>query len=183
MTKPADGFTKMSELVDALTSAPRDRDTYRELLGKIRFGFDEIAKYCTFEDTFYTRNLVARTDDFELILLCWQPGQATPIHDHAGSDGWMFGVQGTLEEVRYHWKKLEDGCIECTRFEKGELQPTGISYINDDMGIHAIENVGGDRAVSLHLYSPPIDACVYYSEDERCFKTKEMSYHTTNDVR
>ncbi len=177
------GFRKLSQLVDALTSAPRSCDQYHAILDKIRFGPEEFEPYCTFEDSFYTRNLIARTDDFELILLCWQPGQATPIHDHAGSDGWMFGVEGQLQEVRYHWKKLEDGSIECSRFDKGQLQPTGIAYINDDIGIHAIENVGPDRAVSLHLYSPPIDSCVYYSEDERCFKNKEMSYHTTRDTK
>ena len=33
----------------------------------------------------YARNLVCRTPRFELLVLCWRPGQQSTIHDHGGS--------------------------------------------------------------------------------------------------
>ena len=33
----------------------------------------------------YARNLVCRTPSFELLVLCWRPGQESTIHDHADS--------------------------------------------------------------------------------------------------
>ena len=36
-------------------------------------------------DDEYARNLVLRTPHFELLVLCWRPGQHSTIHDHAGA--------------------------------------------------------------------------------------------------
>lgn len=33
----------------------------------------------------YVRNCVLRTEAFELLVLCWAPGQESRIHDHATS--------------------------------------------------------------------------------------------------
>ena len=35
--------------------------------------------------TQYTRNLVGYNNSFTLLMLCWDRGQESPIHDHAGS--------------------------------------------------------------------------------------------------
>lgn len=40
----------------------------------------EFALFCPHK---YARNLLEFNDNFELILLCWLPGQESPIHNHS----------------------------------------------------------------------------------------------------
>ena len=45
---------------------------------------EKLEKYCHFNKEFYTRNLVHKEDDFEIMVVCWSPGQMAPIHGHEG---------------------------------------------------------------------------------------------------
>jgi len=56
--------------------------------------------YVRFDAGRYTRNLVHRDGLFDVVVLCWEPGQATPVHDHAGQLGWVRLVRGAVEERR-----------------------------------------------------------------------------------
>jgi len=41
-------------------------------------------EFALFQPGCYARNLVSGCELFELLVLCWQPGQVSPIHDHQG---------------------------------------------------------------------------------------------------
>ncbi|XP_053621638.1 cysteine dioxygenase type 1 isoform X2 [Plodia interpunctella] len=61
-------------------------------------------KYAKFDRFRYTRNLVdAGNGAFNIMILCWGPGHASAIHDHADSHCFMKVLSGNLEEVRYNW--------------------------------------------------------------------------------
>ena len=172
-------FASLSSLLRALADAPRARESYEELLNGIRFGIDEIRDFCHFNQDFYTRNLIARTDDFEILTLCWEPGQISPVHDHAGSDGWIHCMDGAIEEVWYEHSVDGD---EKAHFKKGRaatLTPGAMGYINDDLAWHTVGNPAETRAVTLHVYSPPIDACQYVDTDG-VIRTKQMRYFTVD---
>lgn len=54
----------------------------------------------------YTRNLVdAGNGRFNLMILCWNEGQSSTIHDHADSHCFMKVLKGTLNEVKYEFPK------------------------------------------------------------------------------
>ena len=36
------------------------------------------------------------------------------------------------------------------------------AYINDEIALHSLQNVGKDRMITLHVYSNPIDSCFAY---------------------
>jgi cysteine dioxygenase len=40
----------------------------------------EFALFCPIK---YSRNLIEFNENFELIILCWLPGQESPIHNHS----------------------------------------------------------------------------------------------------
>ena len=48
----------------------------------------------------YTRNLI-HTDhsSYTLLLLCWNPGQSSPIHNHPCDACWMKVLQGAVQEL------------------------------------------------------------------------------------
>ncbi|EDS35850.1 cysteine dioxygenase [Culex quinquefasciatus] len=132
----------------------------------------------------YTRNLVdAGNGKFNLMLLCWNEGHASAIHDHADSHCFMKMLKGELTEVRYAWPKdatvNEDAAAnigqdpedqeysgdELEELSRTTLATNGVCYINDTLGLHRVENPShSDVAVSLHLYCPPFDTCSVFNK-------------------
>jgi len=165
---------------------------YGPALERIEFGTEALERFLHFDPAFYTRNLVRRTPAYELIALCWEPGQATPIHDHDGSDGWVVGMSGRLEEVRYHERGTAGagsaaaagavtGASATPAFDRVgrvEVPPGAVAHIHDDIALHEIRNDGAERAVSLHLYAPPIDECRGFDAKAGCWVKRRMRYHT-----
>ena len=77
-------------------------------------------------DKLYTRNLVA-TDNktFTLLLLCWNPGKESPIHDHPCEGCWVKSIQGTVKETIYQMDDVQGLVPEKENF----FHPGELSYI------------------------------------------------------
>lgn len=125
----------------------------------------ELEKYCQFDkDKPYTRNLIA-TDSkrYSLMLLCWNKGKCSPIHDHPCDGCWVKLIQGSVLEVRY---KCENGKMVQTE----ELVLEGndsVSFMHDSMGYHKVGNPSDSMdAITLHLYAPPFDQCRLWLDTE-----------------
>ena len=56
-----------------------------DLAGRLYLSDDLVGNRIAFARDTYARNLVCRTPFFELLVLCWRPGQESTIHDHAGA--------------------------------------------------------------------------------------------------
>lgn len=125
-------------------------------------------KFAKFDRHRYTRNLVDEGNGkFNLMLLCWNESQGSSIHSHANSHCFMKVLDGSVQEERFEWpdQSLGDSqemkSIDINKFKKNET-----AYICDELGLHRVENPShSDKAISLHLYSPPFDEC-------RCFDQK-----------
>ncbi|HEB52607.1 MAG TPA: hypothetical protein ENI87_05045 [bacterium] len=109
----------------------------------------------------YTRHLLHKDPQnrFIVLSLVWQPGQVTPIHDHA-CWGVMGLVDGTLEEICYD--RLDDG----SRPDYCELEQTrgtdvgkgGVAYLLPPYEeIHRIGNTTDRPTISLHVYGRDLD--------------------------
>jgi Cysteine dioxygenase type I len=50
----------------------------------------------------YTRNLVV-TDNryYTLLMLCWNPGRSSPVHNHPCDGCWMKVLKGRVQETLY----------------------------------------------------------------------------------
>lgn len=108
----------------------------------------------------YTRNLV---DDgngqFNFLILCWGESQGSSIHSHAGSNCMMKILRGTLKESQFNWP-TEGNEREMEAFQTKTFKRDDVTYINDSIGLHRVENPSHtEGAVSLHLYWPPFDEC------------------------
>ncbi|MGK0365072.1 MAG: cysteine dioxygenase [Saprospiraceae bacterium] len=164
-------ITSIEQLTETLDKA--DPLDHAKIMKKIKLEAHEMEPFITWSKECYTRNCLARTNQYELILLCWEIGAKTPIHGHGGEDCWVYQVQGTVEEKRFE----ENGAI-LNVTNKMILTPGKLTYMNDRMGYHSIENISNQRAMTLHIYALPIDTCKVYNDDEDCFEIKAMSYHT-----
>lgn len=165
---PIIAVEQLAEMLDEVD--PLDR---AKVMKRINIEAHDLEPFITWSEQGYTRNCIARTAQYELILLCWDIGSKTPIHGHGGEDCWVYQVQGTVEEIRF-----KQDAEQLTVTNRMLLTPGKLAYMNDKMGYHSIENVSDQRAMTLHIYAAPIDTCKVYNDKEDCFETKEMSYHT-----
>lgn len=97
----------------------------------------------------YMRHPILLFDDWEIMLIAWQSGQITPIHDHRGCMGGMVVLSGALAEERF-----------LTPGQKPELVDDRVRPEGDvcDIGPTALHRLlpRSARAVSLHIYRPPL---------------------------
>ena len=145
--------------LDALTErAPLEM--LREELSRLRITRDDLGGACRFSDEHYRRNIVRRTDDYELVALCWKPGQRTPIHDHAGSTCGLLVVEGDATETRFELDA--DGVAR--RVGRTVMGQGSVCASQDD-DIHEVANLTERDLITLHCYSPPITQFHRYEED------------------
>lgn len=122
--------------------------------------FQDWKHYANFSDLHYTRNLVDDNDMLEMIVLCWNPGQESRIHNHGDSDCFMVVLEGEIVEKRF---AVEGSAIDAgTCPNLSLISETKLAYgsdavhIHDKLGVHAVGNATDKPAVTLHVYTPPI---------------------------
>lgn len=101
-----------------------------------------------FTDEQYARISLYRDTRFEILLLCWQPQQCTPIHAHPARGCLQKVLQGELFEERFSMDQGE--CFQSRPLYLGET-----AFIENALGTHRVSNVASVPAVSLHVYAPP----------------------------
>jgi len=165
-------ITSIQQLLDTLTTCSGKE--FVGLVKRLELTADDFTPYMSWSKDTYTRNCIDRTDRYELLLLCWEADQVTPIHCHGGEECWVMMVDGKIKEHRYD--ECDDNTLKLSQVL--DIEHHQISYMNDDMGLHRLSNVGSKRAMSLHLYMDPIDKCTVYNEADGSRSERILSYHT-----
>lgn len=191
--------TTVEDFIEGLKNFERDLITQarvRDYVDAMRLSPEALKPYTYFNDQIYTRNLLYRDPLFEVMAICWKPGQKTAIHTHNGQLGWMSIAQG---EVGVHnYKYVSCNCpenqnvvgmdclagashIELNRLESVHCAPENNIYCVDKLqSIHQIENSDSAKAgcISLHIYSLPIDSCVAFDlANQRCTR-RTFNYYS-----
>jgi predicted metal-dependent enzyme (double-stranded beta helix superfamily) len=89
-----------------------------------------------------------QTENHELWLLSWLPGQRTGFHDHLGSAGAFAVVRGELQERTVPAGR--DARVAVATFAAGQLRAFGPQHV------HEVVNGSAEPAVSIHAYSPSL---------------------------
>ena len=50
---------------------------------------DSLAPYLFWNSQHYTRNLIDKTDLYELLAICWEVGMCSSIHNHKDQNCWI----------------------------------------------------------------------------------------------
>lgn len=121
--------------------------------GRIRD--EDLASYLHWTPERYTRNLVELNGDFALIVLCWSPGQAAPVHGHEGEKCWARVERGRLRFVNYR-ETGRTGDV-ATLKALGTPREGTPGHVDGPADIHSVENLAAwnTPAVTLHLYTKP----------------------------
>ena len=134
------------------------------LLGGVEVADEELRPYVSFKEGTYARHRVHLGEHAELLVLCWRPGQRTPIHDHAGSYGAVRVLRGVMWETLFEMEG-DEGLVYGSSREWTPGQVTGA----DVPDIHQLGNpdVSGQDLVTLHLYAPPLTSLNVYKVGRR----------------
>lgn len=122
------------------------------------------------EEGKYHRICLGEDKSCELILICWSADVKTPIHNHNGEKCWVHFVDGTIKEVLY------DAETGREIIKENIVNPGSTTFLSDETGYHSLENISGQRAMSLHLYANPIKECLVFNKKDDQFETKQLTY-------
>jgi cysteine dioxygenase len=154
VTDPVNPFSLQSLVtaLESLDSAPELAQIY-EWLEKAKISIEELQPYIGFKEGNYWRHRVCRNEFVEMLVLCWRPGQRTPIHDHNGSHGGVKVCQGLLWETTFTYDPVAG-----LEYKSAREHALGAVTGSDVPDIHQLGNpdVSGLDLVTLHVYAPPL---------------------------
>ena len=199
MARKTVSVSRFVETLRSFESAPITRDRVLEYCLENGVDRASLDRYVHFRPDAYTRNLIYTDDLIEVMALCWSPGQRTPIHTHNGQLGWMSVEEGALAVINYKWLACNAAdnqnvagmdCLagatelDLERREVQECFPGGaVNTVDKAQTIHQVVLQGKEPAISLHIYSRPIDSCVAFDlERRRCYRRQLTFYSKYGDV-
>ena len=124
---------RLSQIVSALATRPG--------------GWGEVVRYDAGRRWYRRLEL---TDDHEVWLLSWLPGQSTGFHDHGLAAGAFAVAAGQVRERTV--AAAQRPLVRDLTVARGSVRTFGPHYTHD------VVNVFAEPAVTVHAYSPPLTA-------------------------
>jgi len=168
--------------LDAIAEADFTSERVQEYLRANPVDPTTLAPYLLYEKTHYTRNLIHRTPLYELMAICWESGQLSRIHNHAGQSCWMAVPVGRLLVQNYEIVSIDPktGHCELRAANRLTMDPARPAHVEEERPIHAVLNLAeyGQRAVSLHVYSKPYERCLVYQLETNTYMDVPLFFDT-----
>jgi hypothetical protein len=99
--------------------------------------------------------LLELTDDLEIWAIHWPKDQGLELHDHGGSVGAVWVIEGALEE---HYVG-PDRALAFRTLVAGGGAAFGPTYVHDVVNPHDVP------ATSVHAYSPPMASMTFFRQE------------------
>ena len=154
------GLSGLIEWLDEIDRRPGLDELDHRLRG-ISLNLEALRNCIGSADVDYQRNVIKKSELYELAANTWKPGQSTPIHDHVGSDCAFLIVDGVSTETVY---ELD---------EQGRARPTGERTYecgevcaSAEQDIHRVTNREDGALINLHVYTPPLSGFGIYQPAE-----------------
>ena len=146
-------------------------------LKNVKLSDNDLEKYLLKKDKQYTRNLIHKDVDFEIMVVCWPPKISAPIHGHEGEKCWARVEDGELQISNY--EKVSSNPLELIKTKQRSCLP---GYLDGPAEIHSVENLTNEFATSLHVYARPYDACDVYDLEKGTVNRLKLGYHSIDGV-
>lgn len=157
-------------------------DQIQALLAEMPVEEASLAPYLSWDRQHYTRNLIDKTELYELIAICWEVGQFSSVHNHRGQNCWMAAPVGKLlvENFQVEFQDIEAGKCRLAASNTVELTSAHPRAVDPQQPVHRVVNPreANRRAVSLHVYSRPFDSCMVYSPEQGTCGNIQLHYNT-----
>ena len=153
------------------------------LASRLSLSDELVGSRVAFATTTYARNLVCRTPFFELLVLCWRPGQESTIHDHAGALNAIRVLSGRLTSrifARVDGAAPAKGPV--TQTDEEHVPAGGRMVGLDRDGIHQLANTSGENLITVHVYAPALMELNVYSTTAEDVERRPLRYTLAEDL-
>jgi len=161
-------LASIGDLVRELLREP-DTTAFGAILARYTFPSQDLAPYLRWNSRHYTRTCVVRNERFELLVICYEAGQRTSIHDYDSETAWIQTLMGEVEEERFQ----TDGHGGIRLKQASRLPAGSMVALPRDSSIHRFLNPGPARAITLNLYVPPMSQWRVYDERTGATEVRE----------
>lgn len=144
-------------------------------LKNLKSGTEWLIKYDLRKKNCYTRNLIHKDTDFEVMVICWPPHTSAPIHGHEGEKCWARVQTGKLKICNFEEVSIKP--LKLKQVQKLDCTP---GFLDGPADIHSVENNTNDYATSLHVYARPYDQCDIYDIKNGKVERIKLDYHSIN---
>lgn len=160
MNEKISEITTIKALIKTLNEVSSG-SSYLNVMRAININIRNFEEFLSWNDQHYTRNCLAQTEAYELLLICWEKGQKSAIHDYDAKEAWIHPVLGRIKEERFRINS-ENNKLE--KVSSVILGTNEFSFIDCNSGIHRYSNDYEARSISLHLYCAPVKEWNIYDE-------------------
>lgn len=186
---PSKLMVNIEAFAQGLSEIPEAEFTDRAVLDYLRenpVSIDSLHPYLFFSAEHYTRNLILHTDLFDLIAICWESGQKSRIHNHTNQRCWMGIAYGKVQVQNYRMVRQDaaTGFCELVATDRYVIDAANPAEVDADEPIHIVVNppAFASRAVTLHIYSRPFDACEIYDLATNRYETVHLTNTSAGGV-
>ena len=184
-------YSKIDELIrrldEAVGSAPDDetrcRNVKRALTDVVSSGQDFVDEpFLKPAPNKYARRLLHRdpAGRYTALVMVWDKGQGTPLHDHAGHWCVECVYRGRIRVTSYsvHGGDPDTGIV---RFEKEQVIHAGVGEAGaliPPFEYHVLENPDPTPAITIHVYGEELTFCHVFEPEGAGFRRvyRELSY-------
>ncbi|MFH0898114.1 MAG: cysteine dioxygenase family protein [bacterium] len=175
VVEPGIAISSFVEKINKLSYKNFPPEDVLTALQKDMVPFELLDPYIFFSDARYTRNLIHKTDGFEVVLMCWNPGQKSPVKNLMGTLTW-FGVERGMLDISYFQEEPSSGSN--SKLKKLNLVRLKQGSVEFPSRVYSFENNSDSQVVSLHLFVPPSSQCEIYDIELGTKRTVPLSYHS-----
>jgi cysteine dioxygenase len=136
----------LDQLVRGLHALPASAfdaiEKIRFLLATMPVEEASLAPYLTWNRQHYTRNLIDKTDLYELLAICWETGQSSSVHNHRDQNCWMAAPVGKLLVENFHvgFQDIEAGKCQLQASNTVELTAVNPCAVDPREPVHRVIN-------------------------------------------
>ncbi len=136
----------------------------------------------------YARRLLHRNNElgYTAVVMTWGPGQATPLHDHAGIWCVEGVVEGRMDVTQYDLvqeERGEDAGVAAYRFEEkgcGHAAVGSAGCLIPPFEYHILANALDEPSITLHVYGGEMTTCHVFeplADGRYVRQERALSYH------
>ena len=145
--------------------------------------FASFREYMPAISSSYSRTLLHKNDEFEMVAMRWEPGATTPIHDHGNSNCWVVLLEGAFDVDNF--ERTDDNA------EVAKLRQTGSSHVRrGDLDyrlgwreLHRVTNNEAAPAFSIQVYFGPIHEYVVIDDSTGMARKAFAQYDAVFDLK